>query len=372
MARIGIDTHWLYEPASGVGQYILGLIAGLQSADPENDYTLWGTPTEVSAPNFRNRRFEGKYNWAWEIYWRYLKYPNADIVGPKVDLWHFTNYFVTPTKRPYVVTIYDMVHHYFPETVHGENLKRLRKYLPSALEHAAHIIAISEATKRSYVEVMGIPEEKITVTLLAADSEFNEPASAQSRQAVRAKYALPESYLLAVGNLEPRKNLKTLLHAYAQLKPDERIPLVVVGGQGWLFDETKALIGTLGLESEVIFTGYADREELPALYQEATAFVYPTLYEGFGIPPLEAMASGTPVLSSNAASLPEVVGDAAITFDPTDQQAMTEALRRVLSDTALRQQLADAGQRQAAKFSWEETARQTKKVYSDALRTKNS
>jgi glycosyltransferase involved in cell wall biosynthesis len=181
------------------------------------------------------------------------------------------------------------------------------------------------------------------------------------------KYSLPQEYVLAVGTLEPRKNLRTLLEAYAQLKPDQRQPLVVVGGQGWSFDETKALIGELGLTDEVSFTGYVPDEDLPALYAGCTTFVFPTHYEGFGIPVAEAMAVGVPVICSNTSSVPEVAGSAARMFDPNSAAELAEALKNVLGDARLRKQMAADSKRQGKRFSWLETARQTHAVYEQVL-----
>lgn len=368
MSTIGIDTRWLAIPASGIGQYITSLIRGLEHIDQTNQYKLWGTPAKyVSASNFQNVPFQGKCQYAWENLWHFTKWPNADVIGPKTDLWHFTNYSTMPTSRPYVLTVYDLVQHYYPEYVAEKTLKRLQKYLPRSLEKAEHILTISEASKRSFVEVMGVPEEKITVTLLAAEQIFHDPVPATQRKAVAEKYSLPADYVLAVGTLEPRKNLRTLLEAYATLKSDQRQPLVVVGGQGWSFDQTKALIGELGLTQEVIFTGYVPDEDLPAIYAGSTVFVFPTHYEGFGIPVAEAMAVGVPVICSNTSSVPEVAGDAARMFDPKNVKELAEALQEVLGSSRIQKQMAADSKRQGQKFSWVETARQTHAVYERVL-----
>jgi glycosyltransferase involved in cell wall biosynthesis len=368
MSTIGIDTRWLAIPASGIGQYITSLIRGLETVDRTNQYKLWGTPAKyVSAPNFENVSFQGKYQYAWENIWHLTKWPGADQIGPKTDLWHFTNYSTMPTSRPYVLTVYDLVQHYYPEYVAEKTLQRLQKYLPRSLEKAEHILTISEATKKSFIEVMGVPEEKITVTLLAAEQIFHDPISPETKRAVAEKYALPKDYVLAVGTLEPRKNLRTLLEAYALLKPDQRQPLVVVGGQGWSFDETKALIGELKLADEVIFTGYVPDEDLPALYAGATVFVFPTHYEGFGIPVAEAMAVGVPVICSNTSSVPEVAGPAGRMFDPNSSAELADTLKEVLGSRTLQDEMATASQAQGRKFSWQETARQTHAVYQRVL-----
>lgn len=368
MAKIAMDTRWLSVPASGIGQYISALISELGKLDSGDEFHLLGTPAMVDAPSIHHHSFRGKPQYATENYWHFLPYPSADtLLRQPVDLWHFTNYSIMPTTKPYVVTVYDMVHHYYPEYVAAKTLARLQKYLPKTLAGAAHIMAISEATKQSYVEVMGIDPGKITVTLLAADEMFFEQASPADLAAAKARYALSDSYLLAVGTLEPRKNLRTLLETFAELKDDVPHQLVVVGGQGWSFEETAELIGALGLTERVIFTGYAPRTELPALYQGADAFVFPSHYEGFGIPPLEAMASGTPVISSNTSSLPEVVGTAALTFDPNDGEQLRQTLGQLLSDAGLQEELSRKGLAQARQFSWQKMARETLTVYHQAM-----
>jgi glycosyltransferase involved in cell wall biosynthesis len=291
------------------------------------------------------------------------------LVGPRPDLWHFTNYVAPPTGKPFVQTVFDLTFVEYPEFVEPKNQQFLEKWVPDTLERSTRVITISESTKEGLIEHFKVPSHKIDVTPLAADDIYEREVPDDEIAQVKEKYGIEDEYFLAVGTLEPRKNLKNLLLAVAAMRKGTTDQLVVVGGQGWLFDETQELIGKLGLSGRVIFTDYAPKRELPALYQGAKAFVFPSLYEGFGIPVLEAMSSGTPVVCSNTSSMPEVGGMAALYFDPNDPKALKHALSRVLEDENLRKRLAFAGREQAAKFSWSKTAQHTLGVYERALQT---
>jgi glycosyltransferase involved in cell wall biosynthesis len=235
------------------------------------------------------------------------------------------------------------------------------------------VITISHHVKQEMVERLGVDPARIDVTYLAADEHFR-PAAAEVVERVLQSRGLPARYILTVGTVEPRKNLATLLTAYARLPQDirESHPLVIVGMRGWVGDsshygEVAALAERLGLAEKVIFAGYLPDDELPAVYSGAAAFVFPSLYEGFGLPPLEAMACGTPVVSSNAASLPEVVGEAAVLFDPQSAEALTAALERLLTHEADANALIARGLDQARRFSWERCARETLASYQAAV-----
>ncbi|HUV05756.1 MAG TPA: glycosyltransferase family 1 protein, partial [Armatimonadota bacterium] len=234
-----------------------------------------------------------------------------------------------------------------------------------AVKKADAIIAISESTKRDIVELLGAPEHKIYTTLLGVDPPYR-PVSDERKERVAREHGLGHSTILYLGTLEPRKNIPALLAAFSQARkssPAKDCTLVLAGGKGWFFNQTFKLVEDLGLKESVRFTGYVPAEDLPALYSAATVFVYPSLHEGFGLPPLEAMACGTPVITSNASSLPEVVGDAGIMVDPYNVEELAGAILRVLCDPDLRQEMSAKGLERAKKFSWEETARQTLKVY---------
>ncbi len=283
---------------------------------------------------------------------------------PDTTLFHATEHLLMPLPGiPTVLTVHDLIFRHLPE--HHKHLNRwyLNVTMPLYCRRADHIIAVSEATRRDLMAAYNLPREKISVIHEAADLRF-VPQPEKGVAAVRAHYGLPEDFLLYVGTIEPRKNLVRLLHVWEGLyAAGEAPPLVIVGKRGWLSDDFFIALEESPSREAVILTGYVLDMDLPTIYAAATAFVFPSLYEGFGLPPLEAMACGTPVACGDGSSLPEVVGDAALLFDPTDEEAMERDLRRLLSDAGLREELRERGLRRAAQFSWERTARETLVVY---------
>jgi len=294
----------------------------------------------------------------------YLRIPMDRFVG-EADVFHATWHLLPRLRTPAsVMTLYDLSFALFPET----HLRILRwssnVLVPRFLRACDRVIAISESTKRDAVRLYGIPEDKIVVTHLAAEDRFR-PADPDRVAEVRGRFGLPARFILYVGTIEPRKNLDVLLGALRRLKGQGReVPLVVAGRLGWLYDGFLAKIRSLGLESLVLLPGFVPDDDLPALYTAAEAFVYPSVYEGFGIPVLEAMGCGTPVLCSDASSLPEVAGDAGILLPSGDPAVWADAIGRLMEDTALRSELRERGFRQSSRFRWEETARRTWEVYS--------
>ncbi|HNT74757.1 MAG TPA: glycosyltransferase family 1 protein [Anaerolineae bacterium] len=283
---------------------------------------------------------------------------------PDARLFHATEHLLLPLRGiPTILTVHDLIFHHLPEHHKLMNRWYLNLAMPLFCRRADHIIAVSEATRRDLLKLYRLPPEKITVIYEAADPHFcAQPPEVVAD--VRARYRLPERYLLYVGTIEPRKNLTRLLYVWECLyAAGEAPPLVIVGKQGWLASDFFVALENCTHPEHVLLTGYVDDEDLPAVYAGATAFVFPSLYEGFGFPPLEAMACGAPVACSNTSSLPEVVGDAALTFNPNNISAMTEALRRILNDEALQAELRARGFQQAAKYSWAQTAQETLELY---------
>jgi glycosyltransferase involved in cell wall biosynthesis len=242
--------------------------------------------------------------------------------------------------------------------------------VPFSLRHAARVIAISEHSRQEIMRRYRLPANRVAVTYLAAAEQFRPVTDRAALARVRARYGLAECYVLALGNLQPRKNLVRLVDAYVQLRGQGHCADVqlVLGGQAqWRESELYVRVRQSGFTSSICFPGYVDDADLPALYSGALAFVYPSLYEGFGLPPLEAMACGTPVICSNAASLPEVVGDAALTCDPRDTESLAAALAQMIAQAALREELRARGLRRAAQFSWRRCAEETLAVYRATL-----
>jgi glycosyltransferase involved in cell wall biosynthesis len=239
--------------------------------------------------------------------------------------------------------------------------------MPLFCRRASRIVAISECTKRDLVSAYGVPREKISVVYEAADPTF-KPQPAGAVASACARYGLPDRYLLFVGTIEPRKNLGRLLQAFEALKADGLTDgLVIVGRFGWLYQRFLAQLEASPARDAVLFPGYVPDDDLPAVYTGAQAVVFPSLYEGFGLPVLEAMACGTPVVASRAASIPEIGAEAASYFDPTSVGSITDAVSHVLKDPNLQAEMRQAGFARAAQFSWDRVATETRQVYSALL-----
>ncbi len=294
------------------------------------------------------------------------------------DLLHVTYNAPPLSPCPTVVTVHDISFEHYPEFFSPRDLLILKTLVPLSARRAAHVLTVSQHAKREIIERYNLPPDKITVTYEAAGEQFQPVADPASLQAVRAKYGIPDGpFVLALGNLQPRKNIGRLVEAFAMVarkvisqrndfsQSDVISKLVIAGKAQWRESEVYTAVQQAGLEGRVVFPGYVDDADLPALYSAAAVFVYPSLYEGFGLPPLEAMACGAPVISSNAASLPEVVGDAALLIDPTDTAALAQALYDGLTQPDLQADLRQRGLRRAAQFSWERCAAETLAVYAD-------
>ncbi|AXH00325.1 glycosyltransferase family 1 protein (plasmid) [Deinococcus wulumuqiensis] len=257
--------------------------------------------------------------------------------------------------RPQVITVHDISPIDHPEWFDPKYVAMTRLLLPPLLKNVQHILTVSEFSRRRLIETFHLPVSKVTALPLAADSKFS-PLTLEQQQQHRVLHGWPTRFVLSVGSLEPRKNLKSLFAAWNSWENRPRdLKLLVAGGQGKVFSS----IGFDAVPAGVVLLGRVPDEHLPALYACAEAFVYPSLYEGFGLPPLEAMSCGTPVITSNVASLPEVVGDAALTVSPQDTAALREALWRVVGDAELATELRQRGLARAQGFSWETTAELT-------------
>ncbi|MBC7260731.1 MAG: glycosyltransferase family 4 protein, partial [Chloroflexi bacterium] len=266
-----------------------------------------------------------------------------------------------------VVTVHDVFARSCPGHSTRSDTLLYRYWLPRVLSHVDAVITDSQASKMDLANFLNIPEETVHV-IYGGVSTCYHPISSEEAARTASRYDLPKRYILFVGSVEERKNLRRLLQACARLwREGEVRPLVVVGPHKWKYRRILQTVEELGISEHVIFTGYVPDEALPALYSGADLFVFPSLYEGFGLPPLEAIACGTPVVCSNTSSLPEVVGDAALMVDPYDVEALAEAMHRVLSDTALREELRQKGLARAKMFTWERAARETLAVYSCVL-----
>lgn len=377
--RVGINAHLLsfegnYRQA-GLSRYIDELLFRIPRLAPDLDFTGYTgpatLPAEVQARKPANlalsrSRLPTQRPQA-RILWEQTALPLA-AARDRLDLLHCpVNVRPFALTTPAVVTIHDLIFLKVPAS--HRPLKRL--YLSAmtgwSARHSAHVITVSEATRRDVIKLLKVPPRRVTTVHNGVGEEFR-PCSPAEKEAFRREKGIEGRAVLTVGTLEPRKNLPVLLKAFAALvgQPGfEDVTLYVGGSKGWYYDEIFATAEQLGLTANgrVRFLGRVPDEELPLWYNIAAVVAYPSIYEGFGLPALEAMACGTPVLASNASALPEVVGDAGVLLSPGDTEAWTAALARLLGDDALRAQLGSKALRQASKFSWERSARETLEVY---------
>jgi len=306
--------------------------------------------------------------WRAAVVARQLLRLGMDSLLPGAQLFHATEHLLLPLSSiATVMTVHDLVFERYPQYHKVLNYRFLKASMPLFCRRAQAIIAVSESTKRDLVALYGVPAAKVTVIPEAAAPRF-APQEPQRVESVRRALGLPPRYVLSVGTIEPRKNLGRVLAAFGQLRDEDLVDaLVIVGKKGWLYDDFFARLDRSPAKQAVIFPGWVADEDLPAVYAGASALAFPSEFEGFGLPVLEAMACGAPVVCANTSSLPEVAGDAALLVDPLDTDALTAALRRVLSDPELASELRRRGAAQAARFSWERTAQETLAVYEQVL-----
>ncbi len=369
MPTITIDYTPAYEQGGGIGRYVRELVAALARQDSTTEYRLFVAGAgrkslpPAPGPNFTFATTRITPRWFARA-WHRARLPLRieAFTGP-ADLLHATDFVLPPSRSHALLTVHDLSFVRVPEAASPSLRAYLNTVVPRSVGRAAHVLADSQATKADLIALYGTPPEKITVLLSGVDARFH-PVSAPD--GVREKYGIgARPYILSVGTVQPRKNYGRLIQALAQLRRGGLdVGLVIVGGKGWLEDPIYAAMDAHAMRDYVRFTGFADEADLPALYSAAACVAQPSLYEGFGLPVLEAFACGTPVVTSNLSSLPEVAGDAALMLDPLDVEALTDALRRLLTDTALRQTLITRGTARAAHFTWDSAARHLRAIYS--------
>lgn len=364
--RIALDCRTVTAPKTGDRTYALNLLRALAATDPDTEYLFYTwestTLTRIDQPNLQAVNLPATPRWAWTPF----MFPR-DLLRRRADLAH-VQYLVPPIAPcPVVTTIHDVAFRRFPELFPLKHRLLLNALIPLAARHAAAVITGSESTKRDLMEFYDLPPERITVTPYAADPAYRPLHREEARDSVRRRLNIPTPYLLSVGVLQPRKNLPRLVRAYSRIAAALPHRLVLVGKEGWASEELREAVAQVPHGREPIFTGYVADADLPVLYAGADLFVYPSLYEGFGLPPLEAMACGTPVLTSNTSSLPEVVGAAGVMVDPLNEEALAERMRELLTRPEQRARLSQLGLQQARTFNWERTARETTEVYRRVL-----
>jgi glycosyltransferase involved in cell wall biosynthesis len=373
--RICVNASPAVHHIAGLGRYTQELMAALLDVDSENEYVaFYNRPSEalVEPPLDRLPHLTTNLDtkpWRMSALVAHFTRISQDRMFRGIDLFHATDHLLPRLVRAKsVFTLHDLVFRFYPHTHKPLNRWFLTLMMPRFLRAADAVIAVSESSKKDAVRIYGIDEAKITVIYEGVSPHFRG-ASPEAISAVRHKYGLPDEFILSLGTIEPRKNLTALLEAYHHLRNDgSSLGLVIVGKKGWLYSGFFNRMRELGLENNIVFPGFVPDEDLPALYSAAALFVFPSLYEGFGLPVLEALACGAPVIASNASSLPEVAGEAALLVDPSSVEALVRAAREALSNGRLREHLQERGPKQAAKFNWQRAARETLAVYTSLAR----
>jgi glycosyltransferase involved in cell wall biosynthesis len=367
--RIGIDSRLVYYSQAGIGQYILHLVNGLSRIDKENEYVLLQSRKDetniLNQTNFRRVSL-----WTPSHHRLERRSLNVELMRLGLDVLHSPDFI--PPHRPScrsVITVHDLAFLLYPHFLTKESA-RYYGHIDQAVRWTDHIIAVSANTKRDTIQHLGVPEDKISVVYEAANPIFRPVDRAEAQAQVRARHGIDGPYILFVSTIEPRKNVPTLVQAVWKLRQSYKldIQLVLAGGKGWLFEDAFAIVEQLKMEQQVHFVGRVPSEDLLHLYNAAELLAHPAFYEGFGLPPLEAMACGLPVIVSNVASLPEVVGEAGLLIDPHDVDELVVAMWRVLNDRRLHQEMRAKGLSQAARFSWDRAARETLAIYRRAVK----
>ena len=363
--RIGIDYTAAARQRAGIGRYTRELVRALLAHDRQNDYTLFAATGRVEPgsyeweqrDNVRVRTVPISDDWLARI-WHRLRLPvPVELATGPLDVFYSPDFALPPTLRGTrtLLTVHDLSFLHYPNHFVPKLVRYLRNVVPRSVARADRVLADSQATHDDLIEHLGTPGEKIDVLYSGVSERFSPASESGERDRLQERYAIGERpYALSVGTLQPRKNYPRLIEAFGQV--DTEAELLIAGGKGWLVEEIDAAAARHA--GDVRLLGFVDDGDLPALYRNATLFAFPSLYEGFGLPVLEAMACGTPVVCSNTSSLPEVAGEAALLVDPTRVDAIAAAIDRALSDRELRETLVERGLAQAARFTWERAGRQ--------------
>ncbi|NOQ68308.1 glycosyltransferase [Patescibacteria group bacterium] len=372
---IGIDIRMLARGTrSGVEEYTINLLSNMISLDNNIEYKLFyngykKTKLEydlLKLPNVQLKEFKIP-NRLLDASFQFLNYPKIDKMLEKVDVFFSPHIFSSSVSKKCktITTFHDLSFESYPEFYStGKNYWHFSMNPRKQAQKADKIIAVSQSTKDDLIKIYGIEPEKIKVIYSGVNSVSSIQYSVFSISEIRKKYNLPKKYILYLGTLEPRKNIIGLIKAFEEFKKSYKLQatsykLIIAGSKGWLYEDIFKIVKNSPAKDNIIFTGFIDDKDKAALYSLADLFVYPSFYEGFGFPPLEAMAAGTPVITSNFSSLPEAVGDAAITVNPYNIDELAKAIEMVLSDENLRDILIERGYERVKNFSWEKCAEET-------------
>jgi glycosyltransferase involved in cell wall biosynthesis len=380
--RIAIDARRLHGRKRGVGQYVFQLAQNLPKLTEGVEYLLFVDrplsddnvptgcrPVLVGRPfTTESQSVAGPWPKLYSLYWMGYLVPRA-LKRERADLFHATNFAVPAhTVCPCVVTIHDLIYARAPGALDPIYERYLGLTIPAAVRRARHIVADSAATKSDLLELIGTDADRVTVAHLGVSDEYRVCEDSEMLRRVRQELTLPGRFVLHVGAIERRKKLETLLRAAAPLLTRRLIDAVVLAGEeGIGADAVRRVARELGIENQVLYLGYVPQDRLPALYSLAQVLSLASVCEGFGMPVLEAMACGTPVVTSNVSSLPEIAGDAALMVTPGDVEGLRRALERLLTDSGLRTEMTLRGLARARVFSWERTAAKLLAVYRRVL-----
>jgi len=366
--RIAIDARKLRD--YGIGTYVRNLLRQLARQDTANEYVVFCREGDWETVEDLGPRFRAVVENAGAYSIREQVALPIDLRRESAELFHAPHYVLPPlTRCRSVVTIHDCIHLRFPQYLPNKiGYAYARAQMWTATHKAARIITVSEASKRDILRYLHVPESRIEVIYNAIDDRFWQQPAADDIARVRERYRLDDPFVLYAGNIKPHKNLERLIEAFHLLRQHatmKDVQLLIIGDEISKYANLRRAVHRHKLHKHVRFFGFVSDQTLAALYRLANAFVFPSLYEGFGLPPLEAMASGTPVITSNVSSLPEVVGDAALMIDPYEPAAIADAMQRVLGDADLRADLRRRGLARAREFSWERSIARVREIYAE-------
>ena len=377
MPRILIDASAIPKQPVGAGVYISRLVRELFIANHEFDLWIIAHKDDFDLFNLqeeyrKNFLFQNDYGRGFRILSEQFTYPKLIKVN-QIDLYHGLHYSMPLIKKTRIVTtVHDTTFYKVPHTHVWLKKLYFKFFIKYSSNHSDHLISVSDNTKIDLINLFNIKPEKITTTHLGVDEKFKPIDDLDKFQILQNKYHLPDHFVLYVGLIEPRKNLSSLIRAYSNLRMsiglNKDIHLVIAGRWGWESEELMALVSELNITEKIHFPGYIEQDDLPFLYNMAKVFVYPSFYEGFGLPVLESMACGTPVITSNISSMPEFVGDSGLLIDPNDISGIQNALSDLLMNDQLRIELSGRALKRSKEFTWKETARKTLDVYRRVLK----
>jgi glycosyltransferase involved in cell wall biosynthesis len=368
--RIAIDARKLRD--YGIGTYVRNLLRHLARIDESTDYIVLCRERDTAAVKKLGMNFRAVPEKSRPYSIREQLTVPLDLRRERVDLFHAPHYVLPPlTPCPSVVTIHDCIHLRFPQYLPNRVAYAYARASLWIATHRSHrVLTVSEASKRDILRYFRVPEKKIDVIYNAIDERFGQAPDPEEIERVRERYQLDGPFILYAGNIKPHKNLERLIEAFHSLRRGggfDAVRLLIIGDEISKYATLRRAVHRHKLHKYVRFFGFVPVQTLASLYRLASVFVFPSLYEGFGLPPLEAMASGTPVITSNVSSLPEVVGDAALLIDPYEPEAIADAMRRVLTDADLREQMRARGFERAREFSWDRSVRRVREIYGEVL-----